>query len=267
MSCQRDARSTAFGAAPRARSRLLAGRLTRTLPVVLVSVGLAIGAAAAEAVTLQQSGPYNCGGLEGGRCEEQFVGRSFGAFDASEAPSGAVKVSMGGLYSAQAYLGMIRRVERLQHERRSIVLEPAGGGEGQTAFALATLLLFDQGESAAGTPSYIDETLFPAFGGWWANPEYTVQGVRKQSGIWARSFSTTWAVVALPGTPEQTVTMPYRVRRANTQERFTSFRIRGGEGRVLFCEPEQTPGRADCLGYYGPESELNPQPLDPWPFL
>lgn len=243
--------------------RWLAGR---TLLVVLVFSVPGIAAATAHAVTLQQSGPYNCGGLESTQCEMQFVGRYFGGFDASEAPLGSVKVSMAGLDTRQSYLGMIRRVERLQQEHRPIVVEPADRSEAQTAFALATLFLFDQGTSASGTPSYIDESLFPEFGGWWSNPEYTVQGVRTQNGVWARSFATTWAVVALPGTPQQTVKMPYRVRRANTQERFVSFTIRGGEGRVLYCEPEQTEQRADCPGYYGPEAELNPQPVNPWPF-
>jgi len=230
-------------------------------------VSLVAGAGTAGAVTLKQSGPYNCGGLAWGLCEMQFVGNGWGRFDASGAPTGSVKVSMAGVSGSSSYANLIHRVEKLQREHRSITLEPAGGSEAQTSLALATLLLFDQGESELGMPSYIDETLFPDFGGWWANPEYTVQGVRKQNGIWSRSFSTTWAVVALPGTPETTVTMPYRVRRANTQERFTSFKIRGGEGRVLFCEPEQTPGRLDCPGYYGAEAELSPQPVDPWAFL
>jgi hypothetical protein len=265
MACLRP---TATSRTSTARSPWLGLRSRRILPLaLLVSVAAGLSTSAADAVTLKQTGPYNCGGLSSSLCEVEFVGSGWGRFDASEAPTGSVKVSMAGVSGASSYANLIHRVERLQREQRSIVLEPAGGSEAQSSFALATLLLFDQGESELGTPSYIDETLFPDFGGWWANPEYTVQGVRKQNGIWSRSFSTTWAVVALPGTPEETVTMPYRVRRANTQERFTSFKIRGGEGRVLFCEPEQTPGRLDCPGYYGAEAELSPQPLNPWAFL
>jgi len=251
-----------------ARATWLGLRPWRILPLVfIVFTAASLTASAADGVTLKQSGPYNCGGLESGLCEVQFVGNGWGRFDAAEAPSGSVKVSMSGLSGSSSYANLIHRVERLQREHRSIVLEPAGGSEAQSSFALATLLLFDQGESALGKPSFIDEAMFPAYGGWWANPEYTVQGVRKQNGIWSRSFSTTWVVVALPGTAEQTVTMPYRVRRANTQELFTSFKIRGGEGRVLFCEPEQTPGRLDCPGYYGTEAEATPQPVNSWPFL
>ncbi len=237
---------------------------------MLVVLGVSVSglaAAQAGAVTLKQRGPYGCGGRSSTECELQFVGRAFGGFDAEEAPEERVAVSMAGVNTASEYEAMVRRVERLQRERRSIVLEPAGETEAQSSYALATLLLFDQGESAQGTRSYVDEGLFPYFGGWYSNPEYTAQGVRLAGGVWARSFSTAWAVVALPGTPPQTVMLPYRVRRANSQERFTSFTIRGGEGVVLYCEPEQTPERADCPGYYGPEAERAPQPLNPWPFL
>lgn len=226
-----------------------------------------LAAAQADAVTLKQRGPYGCAGRNSTECELQFVGRAFGGFDAEEAPTESVPVSMAGVNTASQYEAMIRRVERLQRERRPIVLEPAGETEAQSSFALATLLLFDQGESSHGTRSYVDEGLFPYFGGWYSNPEYTAQGVRLAGGVWARSFSTTWAVVAIPGTPAQTVTLPYRVRRANTQERFTSFTIQGGEGVVLYCEPEQTPDRSDCPGYYGSEAALAPQPLNPWAFL
>ena len=244
-----------------------AGWLRLILLVAVITSISSVLASPAGAVTLRQVGPYGCAGRSASECELQYVGRSFGAFDATEAPAGSVKVSLAGVTTAAEFQSLITRVQRLQREHRPIVLEPAGGSEVQTSFALATLLLFDQGESSHGTRSFIDEHLFPYFGGWYANPEYTAQGVRIANGVWARSFSTTWAVVAAPGTPAETVTLPYRVRRANTQQRFTSFTIRGGEGAVLYCEPEQTPERADCLGYYGPEAELAPQPLNPWPFL
>jgi hypothetical protein len=235
---------------------------------VLLAVSLAgLVSARAGAVTLKQRGPYGCGGRNSTECELQFVGRAFGGFDAEEAPAESVAVSMVGVTTASQYEAMIRRVQRLQREGRPIVLEPAGETEPQSSFALATLLLFDEGESSHGTRSYVDEGLFPYFGGWYSNPEYSAQGVRLAGGVWARSFSTAWAVVAIPGTPARTVTLPYRVRRANSQERFTSFTIQGGEGVVLYCEPEQTPERADCPGYYGPEAERSPQPRNPWPFL
>ena len=85
--------------------------------------------------------------------------------------------------------------------------------------------------------------------------------------MWVRSFSTTWVAVVLPGAATKTVAFPVRVRRVNQQQKAKSWTIEGGEGFVAGCEPVETWARADCPGYFGPESEVVPQPLNPWPFL
>ena len=93
-------------------------------------------------------------------------------------------------------------------------------------------------------------------------------GVRKEyGGVWARSLSTAWVVVVLPGAAMKRVVFPTIVRRVNQQTKATTWTLEAGEGFVAGCEPVFTPGRADCPGYFGAEAEVVPQPLNPWLFL
>lgn len=224
---------------------------------------LALAASAQAAVRLVETGPYNCGGLEQpAECQVQFVGGSFAPFDAADAPAGHATVTLAGVTTAVAYHTVIRKIEKAQEAGRAVVVEPAGPTNEDAELALATVLLTDAGEV------FVDESLDPTFGGWFVDPEYTAQGVRKELGnVWARSFSTTWVAVVLPGAATKTIAFPVRVRRTNQQQKAKTWTVEGGEGFVAGCEPVESPGRGDCPGYYGPEAEAVPQPLNPWPFL
>ena len=233
------------------------------LGVAAGALMLALAATAQAAVKLVETGPYNCAGLEEPtECQVQLIGGPFAPFDAADAPASHATVTLAGVTTATAYRAAIRKIEKAQEAGRAVVVEPAGPTDEDAELALATVLLTDAGEV------FVDESLDPAFGGWWVDPEYTAQGVRKESGnVWARSFSTTWVAVVLPGGATKTVAFPVRVRRVNQQQKAKSWTIAAGEGFVAGCEPVETVGRADCPGYFGPESEVVPQPLNPWPFL
>jgi len=243
-------------------SRRLVG-VAGTLASVVGMLVLSLPAAAQAAVKLTEVGPYNCAGrAEPEECEVQEVGGPFAPFNAAEAPKGALTVTLAGVTTAAKYHNLIRKIEKDQAAGRAVIVEPAGPEHPESELALATVLLTDAGEV------FVDESLDPSFGGWFVDPEYTAQGVRKESGgVWARSFSTTWVVVVMPEAATKTVAFPVRVRRTNQQLKATRWTIAGGEGFVAGCEPPETIGRADCPGYFGPESEVVPQPLNPWPFL
>jgi len=230
---------------------------------VVGALMMALAATAQAAVRLVETGPYNCGGLEEpAECQVQLVGGPFASFDASDAPASHATVTLAGVTTATAYRTVIRKIEKAQQAGRAVVVEPAGPTNEEAELALATVLLTDAGEV------FVDEAPDPTFGGWYVDPEYTAQGVRKDSwGVWARSFSTTWVAVVLPGGGSKTVVFPVRVRRTNQQQKAKSWTIGSGEGFVASCEPVESVGRADCPGYYGPEAEVVPQPLNPWPFL
>lgn len=231
--------------------------------VVACALVLAIAPGAQAAVRLAETGPYNCAGREEpAECQVQLVGGPFAPFDAADAPPTHTTVTLAGVETAAAYKKVIGKIEKAQEAGRAVVVEPAGPTNQNAELALATVLLTDAGEV------FVDETLDPTFGGWFVDPEYTAQGVRKEFGnLWVRSFSTTWVAVALPGAASKTVVFPVRVRRTNQQQKATRWTLEGGEGFVASCEPPETVGRADCPGYFGPESEVVPQPLNPWPFL
>ena len=239
----------------------VAGALATVL--VVGALMLALAATAQAAVRLVETGPYNCAGREEpAECQLQLVGGPFAPFDAADAPASHATVTLAGVTTAATYHNVIRKIERAQQAGRAVVVEPAGPTDVDAELALATVLLTDAGEV------FVDESLDPTFGGWYVDPEYTVQGVRKETGsVWARSFSTTWVAVVLPGAASKTVVFPVRVRRTNQQRKAKSWTLAGGEGFVGSCEPVEWLGRADCPGYYGPESEVVPQPLNPWPFL
>ncbi len=240
-------------------------RVAGVLAAVLVTGAfvLALAASAQAATRLVETGPYNCGGLQQpAECQVQLVGGAFAPFDAADAPAGHATFTLAGVTTTTAYHTVIRKIERAQEAGHAVVVEPAGPTNEDAELALATVLLTDAGEV------FVDESLDPTFGGWFVDPEYTAQGVRKEFGnVWARSFSTTWVAVVLPGAATKTVAFPVRVRRTNQQQKAKSWTVEGGEGFVGSCEPVESPGRADCPGYYGPEAEVVPQPLNPWPFL
>ena len=240
-------------------------RLTGVLVAVLGFVALLAGPAAtaqAATVRLTETGPYNCAGLEEPeQCRLQLVGAPFATFNAADAPVWHTTVTLAGVTTAAGYRQVIREIQKAQKAGHAVVVEPAGPTAEDAELALATVLLTDAGEV------FVDESLDPTFGGWFVDPEYSVQGVRKSGGVWARSFSTTWVVVVVPSAVSRTVVFPVRVRRTNQQQTATSWTIAGGEGFVGKCEPAESSGRADCPGYYGPEAEVVPQPPNPWPFL
>jgi hypothetical protein len=231
--------------------------------VVVGALLLAVPAAAQAAVKPAEVGPYNCAGrTEPDECQVQLVGGSFAPFNAAEAPESAVTVTLAGATTAARYRSVIHKIEKDQEAGRAVIVEPAASEHADSELALATVLLTDAGEV------FVDESLDPTFGGWYVDPEYTAQGVRKESGgVWARSFSTTWVAVVMPEAASKKVVFPVRVRRVNQQLKSTTWTLAGGEGFVAGCEPVGTEGRADCPGYFGPESEVVPQPLNPWPFL
>ncbi len=239
-----------------------AGKLVIVLAVGALGLVLAATAQAAT-VRLAETGPYNCAGRqEPSECRLQYVGGPFAPFAATAAPASSVTVTLAGATTAARYRSVIAKIERARSAERAVVVEPAGSTDSDAELALATVLLTEDGEV------FVDESPEPAFGGWYVDPEYTVQGVREElGGVWARSFSTTWVVVVMPGAMSKTVVLPVRARRMNQQQKARSWTLSGGEGFVAGCEPVDSPGRADCPGYYGPGSEVAPQPLNPWPFL
>ncbi len=239
-----------------------AGKLAIVLAVG--ALGLPVTAAAqATTVRLAEAGPYNCAGRqEPAECRLQYVGGPFAPFAATDAPASAMTVTLADATTASRYRGVITKIERARSAGQAVVVEPAGSTDADAELALATVLLTEDGEV------FVDESQDPDYGGWYVDPEYTVQGVRQEAGgVWARSFSTTWVVVVMPGATSKTIVLPVRVRRMNQQQKARSWTLSGGEGFVAGCEPVDSPGRADCPGYYGPGSEVVPQPLNPWPFL
>jgi len=197
-------------------------------------------------------------------CEYQYFGcapplcaTNFKAPDPLPAASEEVG-PLSTITTAKGYEELFARIKSLQAAGEPVVLAPEGEARPELEYSLATFLLFDNGHD------YISEAGDPIWSGWFAHFGQTVQGVRKFSGLWSRSTSEGWAIVALPGTVAQTIVFPYDM---STPAGYTisSITLSGGQGAVLQCDP--IPSRGDCPGYgsYGEKEEV-PASLNPFPF-
>ena len=210
------------------------------------------------------TGPFDCAGRLSSECEYQLFGCNpplcSTSFKAPEPLSvGSEQVGpLSTIATAKGYEELFARIRSLHDERKSVVLAPGGAAPPELEYGLATFLLFDDGHD------YISEAANPIWSGWFAHFGFTVQGVRRFSGLWSRSTSEGWAIVALPGTATQTIVLPYAMT-TPAGYRVSSITLSGGQGAVLQCNP--IPSRGDCPGYgsYG-ETEEVPASLNPFPF-
>ena len=225
-------------------------------------LALARAASAQAAIRLVETGPYNCGGREQpAECQVQLVGGPFAPFDAADAPAGHTTVTLAGVTSAAAYRNVIRKIEKAQEAGARRSSSPPGATTNEDELALATVLLTDAGEV------FVDESLDSLrrlVRGSGIHRPGRPQGIRQRVGAQLQhdvggggAARSDYENDRLPGprAPHQPAAesqeLDDRARRRIRRELRT--------GRIV--------GRGDCPGYYGPEAEVVPQPLNPWPFL
>jgi hypothetical protein len=216
------------------------------------------------ATLLSPTGPFDCAGRLGSECEMQHFGCkpplcSSDFRSPNPLPLGSKEVGpLSTITTAKGYEELFAEIRSLQGQGHPVILAPNAGGQPELEYSLATFFLFDGGHD------YISEAGDPTWSGWFAHFGSTVQGVRKFSGLWSRSTSEGWAIVALPGTVTHTIVLPYPMS-TPAGYRISSITLSGGQGAVLQCSP--IPSRGDCPGYgsYGEKEEV-PASLNPFPF-